>query len=61
MDKEDRELLEKVKRHEVSFHEIDKTLDVNASIELRRTAVSELTGTQLNHISNYSIDIENVT
>ncbi|NJD51619.1 MAG: hydroxymethylglutaryl-CoA reductase (NADPH) [Candidatus Methanoperedens sp.] len=57
----DRELLEKVKRREVSFHEIDKTLDANASIELRRTAVSELTGTQLNHISNYSIDIENVT
>ena len=57
----DRELLEKVKRHEVSFHKIDKTLDVNASIELRRTAVSELTGTQLNHISNYSIDVENVT
>ncbi len=57
----DRELLEKVKRREVSFHEIDKTLDVNASIELRRTAVSELTGTQLNHISNYSMDVENVT
>lgn len=57
----DRELLEKVKRREVSFHEIDKILDANASIELRRTAVSELTGTQLNHISNYSIDIENVT
>ena len=57
----DRELLEKVKRGEISFHKIDKTLDVNASIELRRTAVSELTGTQLNHISNYSIDVENVT
>ncbi len=57
----DRELLEKVKRGEISFHEIDKTLDVNASIELRRTAVSELTGTRLNHISNYSIDVENVT
>ena len=57
----DRELLEKVKRREVSFHEIDKALDVNASIELRRTAVSELTGTQLSHISNYSMDVENVT
>ena len=57
----DRELLEKIKRGEISFHEIDKTLDANASIELRRTAVSELTGTQFSHISNYSIYVENVT
>ena len=57
----DRELLEKIKRGEISFHEIDKTLDVNASIELRRTAVSELTGTQFSHISNYSMDVEKVT
>ncbi|PWB54548.1 MAG: hydroxymethylglutaryl-CoA reductase (NADPH) [Candidatus Methanoperedenaceae archaeon] len=54
-------LLQKVKRGEISFHEIDKTLDPNASIELRRTAVSELTGTSFNHISNYSLDVENVT
>lgn len=56
-----KELLEKVKRGEISFHEIEKTLDPNASIELRRTAVSELTGTSFNHISNYSLDLENVT
>jgi len=57
----DRELLEKVKRHEVSFHEIDKILDANSSIELRRTAISHLTGTQFDHISNYSLDVEVVT
>lgn len=57
----DRELLEKVKRHDVSFHEIDKILDANASIELRRTAISQLTGTQFKHISNYSMDVEVVT
>ena len=56
-----KELLEKVKRGEISFHEIEKTLDPDASIELRRTAVSELTGTTFNHISNYSLDVENVT
>lgn len=56
-----KELLEKVKRARISFHEIDKTLDVNTSIKLRRTAVSEITGTQFNHISNYSIDTESVT
>lgn len=57
----DRELLEKVKRGEVSFHEIDKILDMNASIELRRTAISELTGTQFDHISQFSFDLESVT
>lgn len=56
-----KELLEKVKRGELSFHDIDERLDPNASIELRRTAVSELTGTIFNHISNYSLDVENVT
>lgn len=55
------ELLKKVKRGEISFHEIEKMLDPNASIELRRKAVSELTGTTFNHISNYSLDVENVT
>jgi len=54
----DRELLEKVKRHDVGFHEIDKILDAKSSIDLRRTAISQLTGTQFNHISNYSIDVE---
>lgn len=57
----DRELLEKVKRHKVSFHEIDKILDAKSSIELRRTAVSQLTGTQFDHIANYSMDVEIVT
>lgn len=56
-----KELLKKVKKGQISFHEIDETLDPNASIKLRRTAVSELTGTSFDHISNYSIDIENVT
>jgi hydroxymethylglutaryl-CoA reductase (NADPH) len=54
----DRELLEKVKMHEISLHEIDKKLDTKASIELRRTAISQLTGTQFDHISNYSINVE---
>jgi hydroxymethylglutaryl-CoA reductase (NADPH) len=57
----DRELLEKVKRHDISFHEIDKILDAKASIELRRTAISQLTGTQFDHISNFSLDVEVVT
>lgn len=56
-----RELLEKLKNHEVSFHEIDKTVDAKAAIELRRTAISELTGIQFKHIDKFSFDVENVT
>lgn len=55
------ELLEKVKKGEISFHGIEKILDAKNAAELRRTAVSELTGTSFNHICNYSIEIENVT
>jgi len=57
----DRRLLEKLKTGEVGFHKIDKKPDTDAAIELRRAAVSELTGTELSHIKNYSFDIEKVT
>ncbi len=57
----DRKLLEKLKKHEVGFHEIDKTLDASAAIEVRRAAVSELAGIQFKHIDKFSFDVENVT
>lgn len=57
----DRELLEKVKTREIKFHEIDKILTPDESIELRRTAVSELTGTHFDHISKYSMDVDVVS
>ncbi len=57
----ERKLLEKLKKGESGFHEIDKTLDAGAATELRRAAVSELTATDFNHIPNFSFDIEKVT
>jgi hydroxymethylglutaryl-CoA reductase (NADPH) len=57
----DRRLLEKLKTGEVGFHKIDKKPDTDAAIELRRAAVSELTGLEFFHIKNYSFDIEKVT
>lgn len=57
----DRELLLKLKNGETSFHEIGKSLDSDQAIELRRAAVSELTGTQFRHIHNFSFDSESVT
>lgn len=57
----DRSLLEKLKTGEVGFHKIDKKPDTDAAIELRRAAVSELTGLEFSHIKHYSFDIEKVT
>ncbi|MDD5474462.1 MAG: hydroxymethylglutaryl-CoA reductase (NADPH) [Candidatus Methanoperedens sp.] len=57
----DRKLIEKLKKHEVSFHEIDKMLDSGAAIELRRAAISDVAGIQFKHIDKFSFDVENVT
>jgi hydroxymethylglutaryl-CoA reductase (NADPH) len=57
----ERRLLEKLKTGEVSFHDIDETLDSEAAINLRREAVSELTGTDFYHINKFSIDVERAT
>ena len=57
----DRELIEKIKSSKVSFHEAYKMLDTDSAILSRRTAVSELTGTEFNHITNYSFDTEDIT
>ncbi|VVB86983.1 3-hydroxy-3-methylglutaryl-coenzyme A reductase [uncultured archaeon] len=57
----DRRLLEKLKVGEVGFHKIDSNPDTGAAIELRRAAVSELTGTSFSHITNFSFDVEKVT
>ncbi len=57
----DRRLLEKLKVGEVGFHKLDNKPDTGAAIELRRAAVSELTGTTFSHINNYSFDVEKVT
>lgn len=57
----DRRLLEKLKVGEVGFHKIDNKPDTFAAIELRRAAVSDLTGTKFSHITNFSFDVEKVT
>ncbi|VVB86122.1 3-hydroxy-3-methylglutaryl-coenzyme A reductase [uncultured archaeon] len=57
----DRVLLEKLKKGDVRFNETGHMPDAGAAIELRRTAISEITGIELKHISNYSFDAEDVT
>lgn len=57
----DRALLEKLKKGDVRFNEIGHMPDAGAAIELRRTAVSEITGIEFKHISNFSFNAEDVT
>ncbi len=48
--------LKELRSGKISFHEIGRALDASAAIELRRNAVSELTGTDFRHITHFSFD-----
>ncbi len=52
----DSQLLKELRSGTVSFHEVGKMLDTSAAIELRRNAVSELTGTEFRHITHFLFD-----
>ncbi len=52
------ELIEKLKNGKLRFHEIDNIVGTTEAIQLRRTALSELTGTEFRHINNFSFDAE---
>lgn len=54
------EFIEKLKHGKLRFHEIDKMVGATKAIQLRRAAVSELTGIELKHINNFSFDAEDV-
>lgn len=57
----DRELIENMKSSRVGLHEADRVLDADSAILSRRAAVSELTGTEFKHITNYSFNTKDVT
>ena len=57
----ERELLKKLISGEAHFHDIGNDLDPSAAINLRRDAVSQLTGVEFDHIKHFSFDVESVT
>ncbi len=52
------ELVEKVVKGEIKFHEVEKHTDGDSELatEIRRKALERLTGAELKHIGSYTID-----
>ncbi len=55
---EEQELIDKIVKGEVKFHEVEKHVDARKATELRRRALEVLTETQLHNLSVFSIDVE---
>ena len=55
---DDQELIDKIVRHELKFHELEKYVEAKKAAELRRRALTALTGTELQNISIFSLDAE---
>ena len=55
---EEQELIDKMVKGELKFHELDKYVERSIAVELRRKALEILTGEKLTNISKFSFDIE---
>ena len=50
------EILQKVVAGEISFRNIDKVVDVDSAICIRRSALEKITDTRFEHIQHYTMD-----
>jgi len=55
---EDQELIDKIVKREVKFHEVEKHVDARTATELRRRALEVQTGKKLKNTASFSIDVE---
>ena len=55
---EDQELVDKIVKGEVKFHDVEKHVDARKATELRRRALEVLIGKKLQNIGVFSIDIK---
>ena len=51
------ELVKKVVKGEVGFHDVQKFTDADKAVAVRREALEQLTNSKLEHIGKYSIDL----
>lgn len=52
------ELVARLVRREIGFHQLPDDLSATAQAEVRRRALEELAGTELDHVGHYSLDAE---
>ncbi|MDK2834267.1 MAG: hydroxymethylglutaryl-CoA reductase [Methanolobus sp.] len=57
----ERDILEKVIKGNISFHRIDSLTDKETAVKIRRYAVEESSGIELEHIRTCSLSLEDVT
>lgn len=55
---EDQELIDKLVKHELKFHELEQHVDPKKATELRRRTLEVLTGKRFQDISFFSLDAE---
>jgi len=55
------EIIEKLLKNEIKLHEIEKfTKTVDEAVNIRRSFIEEVSKTSLKHISNYSLNMEEI-
>lgn len=55
----EKEVLKKLLKGEIKLYEVDKYLSADKATKVRRKFIEEVTGTKLEHVSKYTIDMEN--
>jgi len=59
---DEREIIDKIKNGEIKLREIEKYADnIDHAVEIRRKFIEEVSNSKIEHLSNYSIDMEAVS
>ncbi|MEM3555671.1 MAG: hydroxymethylglutaryl-CoA reductase (NADPH) [Candidatus Micrarchaeia archaeon] len=56
-----KELVEKIVKGRIGFHDVQKFVSMGEAVEVRRAALERITNTKLEHIGKYSIDLGSAT
>ncbi len=59
---DEREIIDKIKKGEIKLREIEKYTDnVDEAVTIRRKFIEEVSNSKIEHLSNYSIDMEDAS
>jgi hydroxymethylglutaryl-CoA reductase (NADPH) len=59
---DEREIIDKIKKGEIKLREIEKYTDnIDQAVTIRRKFIEEVSNSKIEHISNYSIDMESAS
>ncbi|MBP2030514.1 hydroxymethylglutaryl-CoA reductase (NADPH) [Methanohalophilus levihalophilus] len=58
---DEQKLLDSLVRGEISFYKVEKQTDIQTAIKIRRSALEEMTATDLNSLGQFTIDSEDAS